>query len=1035
MRKNVLLFLGLLLFGFHNVMAQTRFQIIHNSADANASPISIWAEAPGFPEQLIQDNVTFRTATPFGTLLALLEGVPININVRAAGATAASPVVASLSTTLMSNTSYIIVANGILPTSTGYSQNPPVFEISILNTARENSLVATNTDVVVHHGVTDAPAVDVYARGVATPVVNNIAYTQFQGYLPLPSTSYVLDITLAGSSTVLLSYEADLSAFQGNAITVLASGFLDPSANNNGAGFGLWVASAAGGPLVPLPLYVPQARVQVIHNSADLAASPVDIWLDDSLAFAGVNFRNATPYFDFTADVDVDITVQVAGALDTIGAPFKQTVNLDDNETYVVVANGIVSATGYIPATTFGLDVFATARETAVNAGDVDVLVYHGSTDAPAVDVYARGIATPVVPNIAYSQFQGYLPLAPDSYILDITAAGNPSVLLSYTADVSALAGNALTILASGFLDPSNNSNGAGFGLWVATAAGGALIELPLYVAPPALARVQVIHNSADLAASPVDIWLDDSLAFAGVNFRNATPYFDFTADVDVDITVQIAGAADTTGAPFRATVNLDENETYVVVANGIVSATGYSPATSFGLDVFAGAREVAVNSADVDVLVYHGSTDAPAVDVYARGIPTPVVPNIAYSDFQGYLPLVPNSYILDITAAGNPSVLLSYTADISTLAGNALTILASGFLDPSVNSNGEGFGLWVATAAGGALIELPIYVDPIAGNARVQIIHNSADAAASPVDVWVDDNKVATALAFRNATPFIDAPAGVAIDVSITAANSTDTVGAVAKFTYTLDDNETYVIVANGIVSATGYSPATPFDLDVYAGAREAAVDPTKTDILVYHGSTDAPSVDITAQGIGTPLISDISYSEFEGYLELVVANYVIGVNPVGNATPLLQYQAPLATLGSAGLSMTVLASGFLDPSVNSNGAGFGLFVALAGGGGLIPLPLVVGVENDEVFANLNVYPNPATNVANVLINLNETSDVNINVFDISGKMIESQSYGNLSTGAHLFNFDVNKYNQGLYFFEVSSGNNRVTKRVSIVK
>ena len=41
--------------------------------------------------------------------------------------------------------------------------------------------------------------------------------------------------------------------------------------------------------------------------------------------------------------------------------------------------------------------------------------------------------------------------------------------------------------------------------------------------------------------------------------------------------------------------------------------------------------------------------------------------------------------------------------------------------------------------------------------------------------------------------------------------------------------------------------------------------------DVLVHHGSTDAPTVDVVETGVGAgTLVDDISYTEFQGYLEL---------------------------------------------------------------------------------------------------------------------------------------------------------------------
>ncbi|MFO7608912.1 MAG: hypothetical protein R6X35_06905, partial [Candidatus Krumholzibacteriia bacterium] len=91
---------------------------------------------------------------------------------------------------------------------------------------------------------------------------------------------------------------------------------------------------------------------------------------------------------------------------------------------------------------------------------------------------------------------------------------------------------------------------------------------------------------------------------------------------------------------------------------------------------------------------------------------------------------------------------------------------MASGFLNPDLNSNGPEFGLWVALASGGELIELPLYTGPMA---RLQVIHNSSDAAAGVVDVWANDVKLIENFTFRTATPFIDVEAETPITISIT--------------------------------------------------------------------------------------------------------------------------------------------------------------------------------------------------------------------------------------------------------------------------
>ena len=99
--------------------------------------------------------------------------------------------------------------------------------------------------------------------------------------------------------------------------------------------------------------------------------------------------------------------------------------------------------------------------------------------------------------------------------------------------------------------------------------------------------------------------------------------------------------------------------------------------------------------------------------------------------------------------------------------------------------------------------------------------IHNSADAAASSVDVWLNDGLLLT-IRLPHRQPFVDAQAGVPFDVTIAGPGSTDTTSAVARYTYELDADETYILVANGIVSGSGYMPVQPFDIYVFGGARK---------------------------------------------------------------------------------------------------------------------------------------------------------------------------------------------------------------------
>ncbi len=945
-----------------SVMAfsQARVQVIHNSADAAAETVDIWLN-----DGLLLDDFMFRTASPF---IDAPAGEEFDIVVQPANSTDTTNALARFTYTLADGETYVLIANGIV-SPTGYDPVQP-FDIYVYDMGREAATSGTNTDLLVFHGSTDAPTIDVVEVGVGFgTVVDDISYSEFDGYLELPtSDDYLLNLFEPVNGT-FATYSAPLTTLglNGAAITVVASGFLNPENNSNGAEFGLWVALASGGELLELPLIppTPLAYVQVIHNSADAAAEVVDVWLDDELLLDDFAFRTASLTYGLPAGETYTVSIKGPDSQNPDDPIWTMDYTLEEDKTYILVAEGIVSQSGYNPPTPFDVNVYDMGRELANNPENTDVLVHHGSTDAPTVDVYETGVgAGEIVNDLMYSDFAGYLELETMDYVLEIRDETGMNAIAAYEAPLSTLGldGAAITVIASGFLNPDNNSNGPDFGLFAVLPVGGPFIPLPQV--EDTTARVQVIHNSADAAAETVDVWLNDQLLLDDFMFRTASPFIDAPAGVDFDIVIQPPNSTDTTNALARFTYNLMGGSKYVLVANGIVSPTGYDPATPFDIYVYDMGREMASDTMNTDVLVFHGSTDAPIVDVkeVAVGAGT-IVDDLAYGNFDGYLELPTADYSLQIrNQAGNITV-AQFGAPLATLGleGQALAVVASGFLNPANNNNGPAFGLYAALPTGGDLVMLP---PEEISTARVQVLHNSADAAAETVDVWLNDQLLLDDFMFRTASPFIDAPAGVDFDVVIQPPNSTDTTDALARFTYNLESNGKYILIANGIISASGYEPNQPFDIYVYDMAREISSSIDNVDVLVFHGSTDAPAVDVkeVLVGAGT-IVDDLAYEDFQGYLELPAVDYSLQLRNAAGTDVLAQYTAPFGTLNLGGGAYSVVASGFLNPGNNSNGPAFGLFAVLPIGGPFVALP-----EEEISTARVQVVHNSADAAAEVV-------------------------------------------------------------------
>lgn len=759
------------------------------------------------------------------------------------------------------------------------------------------------------------------------------------------------------------------------------------------------------------------ATGQIIHNSADAAADTVDIYVNGNQFYEDLAFREATPFVPLPAGVQLEVGIAPNDMTvnDTVAA-FN--VSFSSNENYVIVADGIVSQSGYNPNKDFDLKVKNMARLDANSSGNTDVLIHHGATDAPAVEIReTKETQSSLVGGVSYGNFSNYKELPTNDYALEVLPAGGGSPVARFKAPLSTLGlqDSAITVVASGFLDPSQNSGGPEFGLYAAQPTGGPLVELPK---GPITAEAQIIHNSADDAADTVDVYLDGQLAIEDLAFREATAFTELPAAKPIQIGIAPNDqTVDDTVAAFN--FNLTENEKYTVVADGIVSGMGYNPNQDFTLNVNPMARTEANTGGNTDVLIHHGSTDAPAVEIReTKETQSQLTGNLAYGDFAGYLELGTNDYVLEVLPASGGDPVARFKAPLSTLGlqDSAITVVASGFLDPSQNSDGPEFGLYAALPEGGPLQALP--KGPI--TAKAQIIHNVADTNVNEVDVYLNgDTTSLQGLGFREATPFFELPANKPVKVGIAPAGTSygDTVGT---FDFNLAENGQYVVVANGIVSGSGYTPSPDFTLHATDSARMEASASGETDLLIHHGSTDAPNVDIeeTNQGLGT-LAEGVSYGNFTDYLSVPEDNYTIQVNNANSGDEIQSYDVPITNLGVTDSAVTVVASGFAVPQDNSGGPAFGLYVALATGGELTPLSTASGIaDNNQLDIGVKTFPNPTTDQVEVKwdqdanierLDLVTASGQKLNSMNVQGEVRERIAMDHLDNGVYMLQFVQN--------------------------
>ncbi len=826
------------------------------------------------------------------------------------------------------------------------------------------------------------------------------------------------------------------------------------------------------------------ARLQVIHNAADPAANQVDVYLNGSLALDNFTFRTATPFIDVPANVSINIGIAPPNSTSASDTIKNFQVTFSANKKYIAVANGVLNPSQFAPNPdnkSIEFTIFAKdgIREQGTSNQQVDFVTVHGATDAPTVDVWAKNVSNSqstnlsdaslsiseeeieadgsewwgrrkVINDLTYSEIYGYRKLRPMQYILEVTPGNNGNVVVaSFTANLTGLGGGAAVVFASGFLNPAANQNGAGFGLFAAL-PNGTVVEFPA-VLPTA--RLQVIHNAADPLASEVDIYVNGNLLLDNFAFRTATPFVTVPAGVTLNIGVAPSNSTSANDTIKNIPVVLQNGKTYVAVANGVVGS-GFSPnpdGRSIAFTLFAkdGIKESGMYNNKVDFVVLHGSTDAPAVDVIARNVGK-LVDDAAYGDFTNYLTVPASSYLLDVTPANNNNTIVAtFEANLTGLGGGVAVVFASGFLNPGANQNGAGFGLFAALP-NGTVVELPAYIAPT--TARLQIIHNAADPLASEVDVYVNGNLLLDNFGFRTATPYVDVPAGVLLNIGIAPGNSTSVNDTIKNFAAVFVAGQTFVAMASGVVSPSGFAPNPSgrnidFTLIAKLDAREQANSNNKVDLFVVHGSTDAPAVNIRAL-FGLSL-SNAAYRDVSNYVSLPASRNWVIIYTTNPFRLIGVYNADLRTLG--GKSAVVFASGFLNPSANQNGEPFGVFVALANGA-VVQLPRILGKEADDYMNEIlgesgeivqvndynldQNYPNPFNPSTRIAFSIPNNANVTLKVYDILGTEIaELISNEQKSAGRYEVSFDASSLASGTYIYKLQAGDFVQTKKMILLK
>lgn len=88
--------------------------------------------------------------------------------------------------------------------------------------------------------------------------------------------------------------------------------------------------------------------------------------------------------------------------------------------------------------------------------------------------------------------------------------------------------------------------------------------------------------------------------------------------------------------------------------------------------------------------------------------------------------------------------------------------------------------------------------------------------------------------------------------------------------------------------------------------------------------------------------------------------------------------------------------------------------------------------MTQNELNNAVSLYPNPANESTTLSITLDDASDIEMNLVNVSGQVLATNKY-NVQSGIHKFNLSTSTYDAGVYFVELTISGTKVAKRLII--
>jgi hypothetical protein len=754
------------------------------------------------------------------------------------------------------------------------------------------------------------------------------------------------------------------------------------------------------------------SKVQFIHNCVDNSIGAVDVWVNGQLWANDLNVHQATS-LQTSADTAI-WSIREAG--DSSIVHYSWNAQFPVNSKHIFTFQGNLDSSSYSPFMPIAVHQFDDAIEQSASTSSIDVIFLHGTSDLDSIEIAETQLFQLTAFNhLNYGSYTGYLPLFTADYGWSIFRDSDSSLIAEFALPVSELnwAGQAITLVTSGYVNQHQNNAGESFGMWATTSAGGDMVKLePLRwnINSP----IQFVHNASLPSSATVEITCDNNIWHEQLHVHEATPFTPFPSGKEVEVCMNNILPNGQTEILWCDTLLLLSGQSYQLIWFG-----GESPSLPPQLYKREWYSPDTISSDSTEITLFHGAGIWPLLSIHEAGeIDVPIFEDAPYAVLSNSV-VLPNEET-EWTLYSEFDSLTTLRAPFNSLIFAQQRITALSYSDTMVNQP----SLWLCLPQGGPLIRLEAAVPIDLPNfCQIQFVHTSADTMLSEVDIWLNDSLWFPSFEFEAATPFVTIPCDDTVRVRVTATG--DSMTAFIESMHLLEANQLHRLYLWGIFDTEHYNPAPALAWKVDSGISLTANNSNEFNLHFFHAATDLGAVDLNETTLPVaPLFNNIAAGNISPEATFTAENdLVFALRNTPTQFLFGSYSLPVSSLSLINSATTLISTGFRQPANNSNGPSLKMW-ALLPSGEMIELLPHVGINNTTNLSNqINLFPNPCHSFIRITDNVASEQIISVQLFDVMGKMIESpQIEDGAETSA--FCLSTSQLNEGMYFVVIRSVN-----------